>query len=71
MHWSRIVGIALVVVGAILLYFGYEASQSIAEDVRRELTGTFSDETTRYFVGGGAAIVLGLLLGIFGVKRGR
>lgn len=69
MHWSRILGIALVVVGAILLYFGYEASQSITEDVRRELTGSFSDDTTLYFVGGGAAVVLGLLLGIFGVKR--
>jgi uncharacterized membrane protein YdcZ (DUF606 family) len=69
MHWSRILGIALVVVGAILLYFGYEASQSITEDVRQELTGRFSDETTWYFIGGGAAIVLGLLLSAFGVKR--
>ncbi len=69
MHWSRMLGIALIVVGAILLYFGYEASQSITEDVRQELTGRFSDETTWYFIGGGAAIVLGLLLSAFGVKR--
>jgi hypothetical protein len=69
MHPSRILGIALIVVGAILLYFGYEASQSITEDVRRELTGRFSDDTTWYFIGGGAAIVLGLLLSAFGVKR--
>jgi uncharacterized membrane protein HdeD (DUF308 family) len=62
-------GIALIVVGAILLYFGYEASQSITEDVSRELTGRFSDDTTWYFIGGGAAIVLGLLLSAFGVKR--
>lgn len=71
MHWSRLVGIALVVVGAILLYFGYEASQSIAEEARRELTGSYSDDTTRYFIGGGAAAILGLLLALFGVKTRR
>jgi hypothetical protein len=62
-------GIALLVVGAILLYFGWEASQSVTEEVRRELMGNFSDDTTKYFVGGGAAVVLGLLLASFGVKR--
>ena len=71
MHWSRIVGIALIVVGAIFLYFGYEASQSIAEEARRELTGSFSDQTTAYFVGGGAGAVLGLLLAIFGIRSNR
>lgn len=71
MHWSRIVGIALVVIGAILLYFGYEASQSIAEEARRELTGSFSDQTTYYFVGGGGAAILGLLLAIFGIRGNR
>ena len=44
-----------------------EASQSIAEEARRELTGSYSDETTYYFVVGGAAIP-GLLLAIFGLK---
>lgn len=71
MHWSRLVGVALIVVGAILLYFGYEASQSIAEQARTELTGSYSDATTRYFVGGGGAVVLGLLLAIFGIKTRR
>lgn len=69
MHWSRMLGIALLVAGAILLYFGWEASQSITEEVRRELMGSFSDDTTKYLVAGGAAVVLGLLLTAFGVKR--
>jgi len=68
MHWSRMLGIALLVAGAILLYLGWDASQSVTEEVRRELTGKFSDDTTWYFVGGGAAVVVGLLLGVFGVK---
>lgn len=61
-------GIALVVVGAILLYLGWDASQSITEEVRQGLTGTFSDNTTWYFISGAAAVVVGLLLGVFGVK---
>lgn len=69
MHWSRLLGIALLVAGAILLYLGWEASHSVAEEAHRELTGTFSESTTNYFVSGGAAIVLGLLLAIFGVKQ--
>lgn len=69
MHLSRLLGIALLVAGAILLYLGWEASHSVAEEVRRELTGTFSESTTKHLVGGGAAIVLGLLLAIFGVNQ--
>ena len=44
-------------------------SHSVAEEVRREFTGTFSESTTNYFVSGGAAIVLRLLLAISGVKQ--
>lgn len=68
MHWSRILGIGLLVVGVILLYLGWEASQSLSEEVHQGLTGTFSDNTTWYFVGGGVAVVVGLLLGAFGMK---
>jgi hypothetical protein len=69
MHWSRILGITLLIVGAGLLYLGWEASQSIAEEVRRELQGRYSEGTTRYLVWGGGAAVMGLLLTVFGVKR--
>jgi drug/metabolite transporter (DMT)-like permease len=69
MHWSRILGITFIVVGAVLLYLGWEASQTLGEEVRRELLGRFSEETTRYFVWGGGAAVMGLLLAVFGVKR--
>lgn len=59
---TQIIGIVLLVVGAILLYFGYQASQSISEQVVETLTGRYTDSTTWYFILGGAAAVGGIVL---------
>ncbi|MFU8820320.1 MAG: DUF3185 family protein [Gammaproteobacteria bacterium] len=69
MHWSRILGVGLLVAGVILLFMGWNASESLAENVHEQLTGRFTAETTRYLVGGGLAAVVGLLLLMFGVRR--
>lgn len=61
MSTSRIIGIVLLVAGAILFYFGYQASQSLGEQVHETFTGRFTDATTWYFVLGIAAAVAGLL----------
>ncbi len=65
MSKNQIVGMALLVVGAILLYFGYQASQSMGEQVVESFTGRFTDSTTWYFVLGAVAIVVGLGLTVF------
>ncbi|OOC09581.1 MULTISPECIES: DUF3185 family protein [Thioalkalivibrio] len=65
----RILGIVLLVAGIVILYFGWQTSQGLVEQAHETLTGRFTDETTWYFIGGGVAVVLGLLLTIFGVKR--
>lgn len=65
MSKNQIVGLALLVVGAILLYFGYQASQSMGEQVVESFTGRFTDSTTWYFVLGAVAIVVGLGLTVF------
>lgn len=57
---NRIGGIVLLVAGAILLYFGYEASQSIGEQLHETFTGRFTDSTTWYFVLGGVAAAAGI-----------
>lgn len=67
---ARIIGIALLVVGCLLLFFGYNAAQSGMEQLGEAVTGSYSDETTLYFVVGAGAAVLGLLLALFGGKRG-
>lgn len=69
MHWSRILGIALLVAGAILLYMGWNASESLAEEVVEGLTGRFTDQTRNYFLSGGIAVAVGAALLIFGVRR--
>lgn len=61
MNPMRIIGFALIVVGAIVLYFGYNASQSVTEQLTESLTGRFSDDTMLYFLGGAIAIVTGLV----------
>ena len=69
MHWTRIIGIALLVCGAILLYMGWSASAGLAEQAHEALTGRFTDETRNYFLGGGVAAAVGLVMVVFGVKR--
>ena len=66
---TRIVGIVLIVVGAVLLFYGWQASESVGEQFREELTGRYSDETMWYLIGGAAAVVGGLLLAVFGARR--
>lgn len=55
-------GILLLVVGAVLLYFGYSASQGVGEQVHETLTGRFTDSTTWYLVFGVGAAISGLML---------
>lgn len=64
MSGNQISGIVLSLAGAILLYFGYEASQSVGEQLHETFTGRFTDSTTWYFLFGGvfAAAGIGLLM---------
>jgi len=59
---STLIGVALLVLGAILLYFGFNATQSAVEEIGEALTGRYSDQTMMYLVGGGVAAVVGLFL---------
>lgn len=62
MGMSRILGVVLLVVGGLLLFFGYQASQSLGEQLAETVTGRFSDETMWYLIGGVAAVVAGAFL---------
>ena len=66
---KKIAGIVLLVVGAILLYFGWQASDAPLEQARESLTGEYSDQTMLYLIGGAAAAVAGVALVFFGGKR--
>lgn len=65
MALPRIIGIVLLVVGIILLFFGWNASQSLGDQVAETFTGRFTDETMWYLIGGAAAAAVGAFLLVF------
>jgi hypothetical protein len=69
MGTKKIAGLVLLVVGAVLLYFGFQATDAPLEEARETLTGDYSDQTMMYLIGGAAAAVGGLALLVFGGKR--
>lgn len=69
MSTKTIVGIALLVVGALLLYFGYQATDAPLEQARESLTGDYSDRTMVYLVGGAAAAIVGVALMLGGSRK--
>lgn len=64
----RLIGVALLIGGLGMMYFGWQASESLVEQTREMVTGSFSDQTTWQLVGGAAAAIVGLLLALFGGK---
>jgi hypothetical protein len=62
MNTSKLIGIGLLVLGAILLYFGFNATQSFGEEMSEAFTGKYSDDTMMYLIGGGVAAVAGLFM---------
>ena len=62
MNTAKLIGIGLLVLGAILLYFGINATGSPAEEMGEAFTGKYSNETMMYLIGGGIAAVTGLFM---------
>jgi len=65
----RIIGLVLLAVGVTLLVFGYNASQSVGEQIVEGVTGRFTQQTMMYLIGGIAAIVGGAALALWGGRR--
>jgi uncharacterized membrane protein len=66
---KRIIGVVLLVVGAILLYFGFQATDAPVEEVRQTVTGNYSDKTMLYLIAGAAAAIAGIAMLVIGAKR--
>ena len=69
MQSSRILGVVLLVIGVVLLGFGYHASNAPLDRLSNTVTGRFTDRTMWYFVLGAAAAIGGLLLAMFRQAR--
>jgi hypothetical protein len=61
---TKMLGIVLLVVGVILLYFGWQASESLGDQVTEAVTGRFTDNTMFYIIAGAAAVAAGLFLSV-------
>ena len=57
---NRIVGIAVLIVGLMLLVWGLSASDSLGSGISRLFTGSPTDKTIYLLVGGGLLIAVGL-----------
>ena len=61
---NNIVGLGIFAVGIVLLILGFNESQTISSEVSRAFSGTSSQRTTLMLVGGGVAVLLGLMLAL-------
>lgn len=68
MQRNLLLGLILLTVGAVLLYFGFTASQGVGEQIHETFTGRFTDSTTWYFVTGAAAALAGVAVMAFGPR---
>ena len=58
---NKAIGIALLVVGVVLLIFGLNASDSLCSEVKEAFTGNPTDRSIWLIVGGSLLGVLGLV----------
>ncbi|HEA53212.1 hypothetical protein LCGC14_0849010 [marine sediment metagenome] len=56
---SKLVGIVLLVIGIALLYFGFQSTQSVGDQISETFTGRFTDNTMWYLIGGAALVAAG------------
>jgi len=54
--------------GLVLLYFGYNLTQSTVDQIYKAATGSNTVRTQRYLAGGAVAVLSGGLLAVFGKK---
>ena len=62
MNQKKILGIVLLVIGAIALFFGFNATNAPMEEMTEAFTGKYSDQTMLYLIGGAVAGIAGLAM---------
>lgn len=58
----KIIGIALVVVGLGLAFWGYRLSGSVGSQVTQALTGSATDKVMTFYISGAVSFVVGIYL---------
>ncbi len=60
----RILGIALLIIGAGLLWWGYQLSDSIASQLTETISGSMPDEVMTRYIAGAVSLAVGLYLSL-------
>lgn len=63
---NKIIGMVLLVIGLILLFFAYQSSQGIDDQVTEAVTGRFTDSTIWFLIAGAISAVAGIGLMLTG-----
>lgn len=69
MKIGQSLGIAILVVGVVLLVFGYNSSETPVDQISNTLTGRYTDTTMWYIIVGIAMVVAGGFMSFFGARR--
>ena len=61
MSQKKLIGLVILIVGIVLLYFGFNQANSAVGEIGEAITGKYSDETMAYLIAGIIASIVGLL----------
>jgi len=59
---TKIIGIALVVIGLGLAFWGYRLSGSVGSQLTQAFTGSDTDKVMTFYISGAACFVVGIFL---------
>jgi len=59
---TKIIGIALVVIGLGLAYWGYRLSGSVGSQITQAVTGSDTDKVMMFYISGAVSLVVGIYL---------
>ncbi len=66
MNFGRLIGLALLALGAVLLIVGVTATDSVADQFSKMFSGEYTEGTMWLLIGGTVSAVMGLALTLFG-----
>lgn len=66
---NKTLAFVMIAVGLILLFFAYQSSQSMGDQVTEAFTGRFTDSTIWFLIIGAASAVAGTGMLVFGKRR--
>jgi uncharacterized membrane protein len=62
MAQSKLIGLILIIVAAGLIYMGMNQANSPMGELTEAFSGSYSDETMAYLIGGAVAAVVGVFM---------